>query len=104
MLDYSVCPGMAKVLGRGEGLSWPGNLSTCLPEEVEPGSVFPLQELDANLVLRHPGPPDAPLCGPHQSDGDPNIDVSARPRVGLPPLFCDMTGYPFQGSLCLHTQ
>ena len=47
---------------------------------------------------------DAPLFGPYQSYGDPTIDVSAHPRVGLPPLCCEVTGYPFQGSRRLHTQ
>ena len=67
-----------------------------LPEEVETGSVFPLRVLDANLVRRHHGPPDAPVCGLHQSDGNPTLYVSSRPRVGLLPLFCEATGYPFQ--------
>ena len=63
------------------------NLSALLPEDVDPGGVFPLQAMYTNLVRRHPGPPDAPVCGPHQSDGDPTIDVSARPIVGLMPIF-----------------
>ena len=95
---------MDKVLGRGEGFSWPGYLSARLPEEVDPGAIFPLRELDANLVLRQPGPPDAPVCGLHQSDGNPTLDVSVRPGVGLLPLCCEADDYPFQGSRCLHTQ
>ena len=74
-----------------------------LPKEVDPGAVFPLLVLDANLVRRHAGPPDAPVCGLHQSDDDPTLDVAARPGVGLPPLCCDAAGYPFQGSCRLHT-
>ena len=50
-------------------------------------------------MRRYPGPPDAPVCGPHQSDDNHNIDVSARPRVGLLPLCCKATGYLFQGYL-----
>ena len=42
--------------GRGGGFSCPGDLPERSPEEVEPGTVFPLRELDANLVRRHPGP------------------------------------------------
>ena len=53
---YAVSPNIAKVLGRGEGLSWPGDLLARLPEEVGPGAVFPLWALDANLMCRHPGP------------------------------------------------
>ena len=64
---------------RGGRLSWPGDLSAGLPEEVEPGAVFPLRALDANLVRRHPGPLDAPVYGPHQNDGDPTFDESAHP-------------------------
>ena len=94
---------MAKGLGRGEGFAWTWDLSARLPEEVDPGAVLPLQAMDANLVIRNPGTPDAPVCGPHQSDDDPNLDVSARTRVGLLSLCCDATGYPFQGSRHLHT-
>ena len=93
---------IAKVLGRVEGLSWTGDISARLPEYVEPGAVFPLQALDANIVRRHPGPLDAPVCDPHQIDGDPDIYVSTRPRVGFPPLCCRAAGYPFQGSRRLH--
>ena len=76
----------------------------CLLEELDPGAVLPLQPLETNLVRRHLVTPDTPVCGPHQIDGDPTIDVSARPRVGFPPLFGEATGYPFKGSRCLHTQ
>ena len=80
---------MAKGLGRGGGFSWPRYLSARLPEEVDPGDVFTLRALDANHMRRHPGPPDAPVCGPHQSDSDPNLVVYAHPGVGLRPLFCE---------------
>ena len=56
-----------------------------------------MQELDTNLVRRHPGPPDAPMCGLHQSDGAPTLDVSASPRVGFPPLYGKAAGYYFSG-------
>ena len=75
-----------------------------LPEEVDPGTVFPLRSMDANIVLRHPGPLDTQVCSPHQSDDDPTLDVSARPRVGLPSFCCEVNGYPFQVSRRLHTQ
>ena len=77
---------MAKGMGRGDGFYCTRDLSARLPEDVEPGAVFPLWALDANLVRWHPGPPDALLCGLHQSYGDPNLDVSARPGVGLPQI------------------
>ena len=57
-----------------------------------------------DLVLQHPVPPDAPVCGPHQIDGDPTPDVSARPGVGLPPIYWEAAVYPFQGSRSLYTQ
>ena len=72
-----------------------------LPEEVERGAVFPLWDMDTNFVHRHPEPPDTRVCGPHQSDGGPTLDVSAHPRVGLPPLCFKATGYSFQGGRCL---
>ena len=91
------------MLGRGVGFNWPWYLLARLPEEVEPGAVFPLQALDANFVRRHPRTLDAPMFGPHKSDDNPTLDVSTRPRVGLPTLFCEATVYPFQGSRLLHT-
>ena len=102
MTVYAVSPNIAKVLGRGEGLSWPGDLLARLPEEVDPGAVFPLRLLDDNILRRHPVPLDAPVCGPHQSDGDTDIYLSAHPRVGCLPLCCKADGYPFQGSRRLH--
>ena len=58
----------------GFGVPW-----ECLPEYVEPGAVFPLWALNAYLMRRHPGTPDTLMCGPHQSDGNPTLDVSVRP-------------------------
>ena len=49
-----------------------------LPKDVDPSAVFSLRAMDTNFVRRHPGPPDAPVCGPHKCDGDPTLDVSAR--------------------------
>ena len=60
--------------------------------------------LYADLVCRLPRLPDAPMCGMHQSDGNPTIDASYRPGVGLTPICCKVDGYPLQGSRCLHTQ
>ena len=75
-----------------------------LSEQVDTVAVFPHHVLDAGLVRQHPGPLDAPVCGPHQSDVNPTLDVSDRPIVGMTPLCCEASGYPFQGSRCLHTQ
>ena len=55
-------------------------------------------------MRRHPGSPDALMCGPHQSVVNPTLEETARPRVGLPPIFGQATGYPLQGSRHLHTQ
>ena len=49
-------------------------------------------------------PPDAPMCGPYQSDGNTTLDVSAHPLIGLPPLCCKAAGYPLHGERRLHTQ
>ena len=95
---------MAEGLGRSEDVVWYWDILARLLEDVEPGAVFPLQALYNNIVLRHPGPPDAPVCGPHQSDGDPTLNVSVSTRLGLPPLFDEATSYPLQGSRRLHTQ
>ena len=88
----------------GEGFPWYWVPTARLHEQVEPGAFFPLQALGAYPVRRHPGPPDALVCGPHKRDDDPTLDVYVFPCVGLPPLFCKATGYPFQGSFRLHTQ
>ena len=69
---------MSKGLGWDEGVAWIWYILEHLPEKVDTGAVFPLRVLYANLVRRHPVPPDALVCGPHQSDGDPTLDVSAR--------------------------
>ena len=50
----------------------------------------------------HLGPLDAPVCGLHQSDGNPTRGVSAQPRVGFLPFGCEAASYPFQGSPFLH--
>ena len=47
---------MAKGLGWSEDVVWSQDLSVHLPEEVQPGVVFPLRALDTNFVRRHPGP------------------------------------------------
>ena len=83
-----VCTSMAKELGWDEGVTWLQDILVRLPEEVETSTVFQLQELDANLVRRHPGPPNLLMCGPYQSDGDPTLDLSPRPRLGFLSLFC----------------
>ena len=90
--DLAVCLGMSKGLGWGEGFDCTWFLLAHLPEEVDPRAVFPLRLLDLYPMRRHPGPPDAPVFGPHQSDSEPNLDVSARPRVELTPLCCEATG------------
>ena len=55
-------------------------------------------------MFRHPGPPDAPMFGLHQGDGNPTLDLYARPRVGFLPIFCEASGYHFWGRSRLHTQ
>ena len=86
---------MSKWLGRGEGFAWTWDLLVLLPEEVDPNAVFPMRALEAYVVHRQLGPPDAPVCVPQQSDGDPTLDISSRPRVELPPLCCEADVYPF---------
>ena len=96
--------GWLRGLGRSEDIFWYYDLSSCLPEDFEPSTVFPLRALDTNFVCQHPGPLDAQVCGPHQSDVDPTLDVYARPRVGLSPLCCVATGYHFWVIRRLHPQ
>ena len=79
---------MSKGLVWDGGFSWYWGPLASLLEYIEPDAVFLLQEMDACPLRRHPGPPDALVCGPHQSDGDPTLDVPACPSVGLPPLCC----------------
>ena len=75
-----------------------------LSEKVDPCAVLPLWALYSDIVRWHHGPLDAPVCGPHKSYGDPTLDLSARPRVGMPTLFCEAYGYHFQGINRLQTQ
>ena len=89
--------------------SWVGGGLVCgggarLPEKRQSGLVFLLQSLHTYFVCRHPWPSDALVCGPHQSDCNPTIDVSTRLWVGLSRLWCEATGYPFQGSRRLHSK
>ena len=58
-----------------------------LSEEVQSGTVLPLRTLNADIMCWQPGPPYAPVCVLHQSDGNTTIDVSVRPRAGFP-KFC----------------
>ena len=44
------------------------------------------------------------MCGPRQSDGNPTLDVTTRPRLGLSPICGHETGYPLHGICRLHTQ
>ena len=104
VLDQAVSSDVAKGMGRGGGFNLSGVIVACLQEQVEPGAVFPLQAMNAALVRRHPGFLDSLMCGLHQSDGDPTLDVSARPGVGVTSLCCEADGYPSQGSQHLHTQ
>ena len=82
---------MSKWLGRGEGFAWTWDLLVLLTEEVDPNAVFPMCALEAYVVHRQLGLPDAPVCVPHKSDGNPTFDISARLRVGLLPLFLEAT-------------
>ena len=90
------------VVGRSGVFARSGDIPAHLYEQVEPGAVLPLRAMYADLVRRQPGPPDAPVCGPHQNDGNPTLDVSECPGVGLPPICCKEAGYPFQGSSCIN--
>ena len=85
----------------GGGLIW---CVERLPEQRESSPVVPLRSLHTDFVCRHPWPLETRVCGPHQSDGNPNLDVSTRLRVGLLPLWCEATGYHFQGICRLHPE
>ena len=63
-----------------------------LPEEVHPCAVFPLGPMYADPVRRNPGSSYAAVCGAHQSDCNPTLDVPARIIVGLLPLGGQATG------------
>ena len=59
------------------------------------------------MLIRYAGtlyPPYALVCGPHKSGGNPTLDVSARPQVGLLPICYEVDGYPFQITRGLHIQ
>ena len=73
-------------------------------EEVEDDPILPLQTMYSDIVRRHPGGPDAVMCGTDQSDGHPTINVAALPRVGLLPFCCKDAGYAFICSFRLHAK
>ena len=73
-----------------------------LPEEGQSRPIFPLQSLHTDSVCRYARTSNAPEGDSHQCDGDPTRDVSTRLWIGLLPLWCEATGYPFQGSCRLH--
>ena len=99
---YSFCFGLGRqaqyIFGvvRGGSCSGFGVFPVRLSEQVDTGTVLPLQALHTDLMFRQPRPLDALVCGPHQSDGNPTLGLSARPRLGLLPLCCKAAGYPFQ--------
>ena len=64
--------------------------------------VFSLRSLHTDFVCRYLWSLDAPVGGPHQSYDDPILNVSTRLQLGLLPLWCEATGYPFQVSRRLH--
>ena len=80
-------------LGSPGALTWIG-LDRCL---------LPTTGVECLSLRWNPGPLDAPVCGLHQIDGNPTLDIYTRPWVGLPPLCSEATGYPLQGSRLLHT-
>ena len=41
----------------------------------------------ADILRRHPGPQDVPVCDLHQSDGNLTLELSVQSRVDLLPLF-----------------
>ena len=91
-------------VGRGRGFARYGYLLAHQYEQIKRGVILPLQAMYADIVRWHPGPPDAMVCGLHQSDGNPTLDVNANPGLGLPPLFWEVAGYPFKCSHHLYTQ
>ena len=79
-----------------------GFLPARLLEEVYSRAALPLQALNVDPMCQHPGPSDAPVCGPYQSDGDHNHDLSASPQVGFQLLCYESASYTFQGIRGLH--
>ena len=69
-----------------------GGFPERLLEEVQSRDNLPLMALYADLVCRHPGPPDAPVCELHQSDDNYNLDVSSSHIVRMPSLCCKASG------------
>ena len=60
----------------------------CLPEEVEPCAILPLEPLHTDPVRRHPGSLYAVVGGAHQSNHNTAIDVFARLRLGIFHFYC----------------
>ena len=90
--------------GWGGGFARYGYLPARLSKQFYPGAFLPLRAMCDNLVIQHPGPPDALVCGPHQSYGNISLNVSTCPGVGMLPLCCEAVVYPFQGRRRLQNQ
>ena len=73
-----------------------------LAEEVYSGLILPMKFMYDDIVWQHLGGPDAELGDTDQCDDHPNLDVSARPWLGLLPFHCKADGYAFKRSLHLH--
>ena len=69
-----------------------GGALACLPKEVDLCAILPLEPLHTDPVLRHLGSSYAVVDGAHQSDHNPNLDVSTRLIAGLFPLGGQATG------------
>ena len=96
--------GCWKVLVCCRGMRAGVALLKCLPGEVETRTILPLGSLHADSVCWHPGSSYTAMVGAHQSDCNPNLDISTRLQVGLLQLGGQATGYPFQSSRRLHLQ
>ena len=90
--------GGGEVDGRGRG-----GLSI-LPKEVEAHTVFPLKTGHDDAVRYKPGPPDAAVGGPDQSDSHSALHVPAGTGVRLLPFMRDSAGDAFKRCLCLNTK
>ena len=71
---------------------------------MEDRAILPLRHMDTDLARRNPGSPDAALVVPYHSDGDPNMEITTWPRVGLPLLGGEADGQVLHHGLRLSDQ
>ena len=79
-------------------------LGQTLPVEVDSFAILPLSNLGSYPTRIHPGSPDTAVDVLHHFGRDSDLEISACPGVGSPPLGGKVDGQAFQCGLRLGNQ